>query len=766
MLNLMVDDLDGVLARAAEGRRRGAGAAGLRVRSFRMDHGPRRAQAGAVATAIVMARKSRLFRVGFAGKSALPTVAHSAPHFAYLRWHQGSFRVKLKHSTRDQPARVSRHTGNHKSENQEQGSNAARAGNMTEMAHGTIVVQSGEAVLPRWWRTVDRVTIGCVLALFAIGILLGFAASPPLAERNGHEPFHYVIRPFAFGGLALSGDGAGLDDVAHDGAAPGCAGLHRGDGALMLLPVFGTDFGQGAVRWFSLGFASVQPSEFLKPVFVIFTAWMIAASHEIGGPPGKIVSLVVTITIVAFLALQPDFGQAALIVFAWSVIYFVAGAPILILLGRDRRGGLGGLLRLPEFRAFRPPHRRVPVPEVDPNTQLGFATDAIREGGLFGAGLGEGSVKWTLPDAHTDFIIAVAAEEYGLILVLTIIALSARSWCAPSDAADARARSVHPAGRHRAVSLIALQAFINLGVAVRLLPAKGMTLPFVSYGGSSLIATGIAVGMLLCFTRTRPQGDIGDILFLNARPATVRASVPRHDRKTMMTRAHHISSSRPAAPAGTCSPRRRWPRRWCARLAGDAVDRCARRALYRRLPPYGRACGRWPRRPSRGAARWPRRWCRSASSPASLSATVAHAARPALGGRGLRRLSRDPGAGCGLAHATPPRMIHEQNGVLGRVNRSSRAASMRWPAALAHRAALGRDGRAYRQPGARRGAGAGRRALHAAGRLADEPSGLRRQPGRAHPVGRRARRHRASAQRRSARPSARGPAGPSRGRSA
>jgi cell division protein FtsW len=98
---------------------------------------------------------------------------------------------------------MSRHTGIHKSENQEQGSNGARAGNMTEMAHGTIVVQSGEAVLPRWWRTVDRVTIGCVLALFAIGILLGFAASPPLAERNGHEPFHYVIRQFAFGGLAL-----------------------------------------------------------------------------------------------------------------------------------------------------------------------------------------------------------------------------------------------------------------------------------------------------------------------------------------------------------------------------------------------------------------------------------------------------------------------------------------------------------------------------------------------------------------------------------
>jgi cell division protein FtsW len=149
---------------------------------------------------------------------------------------------------------------------------------MTEMAHGTIVVQSGDAVLPRWWRTVDRVTIGCVLALFAIGILLGFAASPPLAARNGHEPFYYVIRQFAFGGLALG------VMVFVSMMSPvtvrrlWVSGLLRGDGRADALPIFGTDYGQGAVRWYSLGFASVQPSEFLKPVYVVFTAWMIAAS--------------------------------------------------------------------------------------------------------------------------------------------------------------------------------------------------------------------------------------------------------------------------------------------------------------------------------------------------------------------------------------------------------------------------------------------------------------------------------------------------------
>ena len=151
-------------------------------------------------------------------------------------------------------------------------------------------------------------------------------------------------------------------------------------------------------------------------------------------------------------------------------------------------------------------------PEVDPTTQLGYAADAIREGGFLGVGVGEGQVKWSLPDAHTDFIIAVAAEEYGLVLVLIVIAL----FCLITVRSLLRLmRERDPFIRLAGTGLAAMfgvQAMINMGVAVRLLPAKGMTLPFVSYGGSSLIAGGIAVGMLLAFTRTRPQGEIGDFL--------------------------------------------------------------------------------------------------------------------------------------------------------------------------------------------------------------------------------------------------------------
>ena len=281
--------------------------------------------------------------------------------------------------------------------------------------------------------------------------------------------------------------------------------------AMAGLPFFGTDFGKGAVRWYSMGFASLQPSEFLKPGFIVVAAWMMAASQEINGPPGKTLSLLLAAAIVLMLALQPDFGQAALILFGWGVIYFVAGAPMILLVIIAGLVVLGGSFAYNSSEHFA---RRIDGflnPDVDPRTQLGYAANAIREGGFFGVGVGEGQVKWSLPDAHTDFIIAVAAEEYGLVLVLAIIALYA------SVVVRSLLRLIHErdpfirlAGTGLAV-MFGVQAMINMGVAVRLLPAKGMTLPFVSYGGSSLIAGGIAVGMLLAFTRSRPQGGIDEI---------------------------------------------------------------------------------------------------------------------------------------------------------------------------------------------------------------------------------------------------------------
>lgn len=383
---------------------------------------------------------------------------------------------------------------------------------MTEMVYGAVPERAGEPILPKWWRTVDKWSLSSVMILFAIGLLLGFAASVPLAERNGLNPFYYVERQALFGGLAMVVmlvTSMMSPKLVRRLAVLGFLGAFV---AVALLPLFGTDYGKGAMRWYSLGFGSVQPSEFLKPAFVVTAAWLMAASKEINGPPGRAWSLVLCLAIVAMLVMQPDFGQASLILFGWAVMYFVAGAPIVLLLGMAGLVVVGGTVAYSNSEHFA---RRIDGflnPEVDPRTQLGYATNAIQEGGLFGVGVGEGQVKWSLPDAHTDFIIAVAAEEYGLVLVLCIIALFAivvlRSLVRLMRERDPFIRL---AGTGLAC-VFGVQAMINMGVAVRLLPAKGMTLPFVSYGGSSLIAGGIAVGMLLAFTRTRPQGQIEDIL--------------------------------------------------------------------------------------------------------------------------------------------------------------------------------------------------------------------------------------------------------------
>jgi cell division protein FtsW len=383
---------------------------------------------------------------------------------------------------------------------------------MTDMVFGAAPAKAGEPILPQWWRTIDRWSLAAIIGLFLIGTLLGLAASPPLAVRNGLEPFHYVWRQAAFGILAF-----GLM-LAVSMMSPlrlrrwSVIAFGLSVVALALLPAFGTDFGKGAVRWYSLKVVSVQPSEFLKPAFAIFAAWLMAASYDIKGPPGKAMSFVVAVALTAVLALQPDFGQAGLIIATWALMYFAAGAPVVLL------GGVGAGVAGAGWLAYQNSEhvaRRIDgflSSEIDPLTQIGYATNAIQEGGFLGVGVGNGSVKWTLPDAHTDFIIAVAAEEFGLILCVVVIALYL-TVVVRSLLRLVRERDpfIRLAGTGLAV-LLGMQAMINIGVAVRLLPAKGMTLPLISYGGSSLIAAGLGLGVLLAMTRKRPQHEMDDIL--------------------------------------------------------------------------------------------------------------------------------------------------------------------------------------------------------------------------------------------------------------
>jgi len=384
---------------------------------------------------------------------------------------------------------------------------------MTEMVFGHVAAaRSSEPILTRWWRTVDRWTVGAVLGLIVIGLVVGMAASAPLAERLGLPPFYFVIRQAAF---ALLGVGLMVGISMQDVRTVRRLAVVGFVGALLTclaLPVIGTDFGKGAVRWVSLGVLTVQPSEFLKPAFVGCAAWVMASTFDRRGPPGKFLSFLLACSCAAMLALQPDFGQAALLLATWGVMYFVAGASVPLMVGIA-----GGVAAVGAFAYENSQHfaRRIDgflAAEVDPRTQIGYATNAIQEGGFFGVGVGEGSVKNILPDAHTDFIIAVAAEEYGLVLCVLVIGLflfiPIRALYRLTEERDPFARL---AGAGMA-GLVGLQAFVNLGVAIRLLPAKGMTLPFVSYGGSSLLAAGIGMGLLLAMTRKRPQRDVLEAL--------------------------------------------------------------------------------------------------------------------------------------------------------------------------------------------------------------------------------------------------------------
>jgi cell division protein FtsW len=384
---------------------------------------------------------------------------------------------------------------------------------MTEMTFGGRADPLLEpSILGRWWRSVDQWTIWAVGLLFLIGLVLGLAASPPLAEKNGLPAFYYVTRQAVFGTVSLIvmlGVSLASPTLVKRVSVMGFAAVFV---TVLSLPWFGTDFGKGAVRWYSLGFGSVQPSEFLKPFFAVFAAWLLSASAERNGPPGALLSLLLALAVAGSLAMQPDFGQASLVLAIWGAMYFVAGAPIGLIMGL----GLAGLAAgWGAYNASEHFARRIDAylsPEIDPFTQMSYVTDAILTGGLFGVGAGGGTVKWSLPDAHTDFIIAVAAEEYGLLFCLLIIGLFVfivtRSFARLMRERDLFIRL---AGLGLA-AMFGLQALINMGVAIRLFPAKGMTLPLISYGGSSALAIGIGLGMLLALTRRRPQNEAIELM--------------------------------------------------------------------------------------------------------------------------------------------------------------------------------------------------------------------------------------------------------------
>ena len=362
-----------------------------------------------------------------------------------------------------------------------------------------------ENLLYRWWLTVDKTSIFLILILMFLGLLMCMASSTELAVENGKGSFFYVGKQAIFcvvGFVILIGlSMSSIKFIRRISIILFFFSLSL----LIVIPIFGTDFGKGAYRWLSLGFISFQPSELIKPFYVIFASWLFVSSIEKAGLPGISISAVVSLILIGLLVLQPDFGQASLIIATWSIIYFASGAPVLLLIIVAASAAAFGFYIFRSYSYVADRITNFMSSEIDPLSQLGRARSAIQEGGYLGVGLGEGKVKVHLPDAHTDFIIAVAAEEYGLILCFLIIGLigflviRAIFLLSKEESFFIRLSGTGIAG------LIGMQALINLAVTVRLIPAKGMTLPFISYGGSSLISVSILCGILLCLTKRRPR---------------------------------------------------------------------------------------------------------------------------------------------------------------------------------------------------------------------------------------------------------------------
>lgn len=367
------------------------------------------------------------------------------------------------------------------------------------------VSRTNRSLVADWWWTVDRWMLVAIVMLVLVGAVLSLAASPAVADRLGLPSFHFVYRHAVFVPLAM----ATLLGVSllTPKQVRRLAVLLLGFGfALMVMTLFGGAEINGARRWLSFAGLNVQPSEFVKPAFVVVAAWMFAEGARTPRFPGAIIAFGLYAAVAAVLALQPDFGQVMLVTLVFSALLFWAG------LSWAWIGTLGVVAIAGAFAAYAlMPHVTSRVDRfIDPASGDTYQTDraleAFQTGGFFGLGPGEGQVKRVLPDAHTDFIFAVAAEEFGVLVALVIVCLFGfvvlRTLARAVDEPD---RFVQLAASGLVV-LFGLQALINMAVNVNLMPAKGMTLPFVSYGGSSMLAISISMGMLLALTRRRSRG--------------------------------------------------------------------------------------------------------------------------------------------------------------------------------------------------------------------------------------------------------------------
>lgn len=371
---------------------------------------------------------------------------------------------------------------------------------------GPSFSRSDRSILGQWWWTIDRWTLSALLALIFAGAILVLAASPAVATRIGLDSFYLVKRHYAMLPVAL---------ITMLGVSLATPKQVRRLGAILfvcfffltLMTLFAGQEIKGATRWIGIGPFSLQPSEFLKPGFAIVAAWMFSLQREGKKVPGNLISIGCYLAVVTILIKQPDLGQTAITSAAWFAQFFVAGLPLLwvvAFLGLGILGLMGAYLLLPHVT------ERVDQfldPAKNDTYQIDRALEAFHNGGFYGKGPGEGTVKLVLPDAHSDFVFAVAAEEFGLIICLCMVALFAFIVLRSFSRLLTERNFFILLGVTGLTTSFGLQALVNMASSLHLMPTKGMTLPFISYGGSSVIAIGLEVGMLLALTRKRFSGS-------------------------------------------------------------------------------------------------------------------------------------------------------------------------------------------------------------------------------------------------------------------
>lgn len=369
--------------------------------------------------------------------------------------------------------------------------------------------RNSRSQIANWWWTVDKVLLTLITILILIGIFLNFSASPAVARRIGAESFHFVKRQLVFIplaiGLMLYLSMQNLRFIRRTAIIGyGIAMI------LMVLTLFWGEETKGASRWIRvLGF-SLQPSEFIKPTFAVVAAWLFDAQKKYQDIPGTLLSSILFVATLSLLLLQPDIGMSFVVTVIWGFQLFLNGLS-LILVGFAILAGIIALVVA--FFVFPHFHTRVMqfvASENEVSYQVKKAMEAFENGNLFGRGPGEGVVKLNIPDAHTDFIFAVAGEEFGLILCLILVGLFA-AIVIRSMLISLKDNNLFIILSSTALSAsFGLQGIINMASTLHLIPTKGMTLPFISYGGSSILATSLGIGMLLAITRKNVHAEDKD----------------------------------------------------------------------------------------------------------------------------------------------------------------------------------------------------------------------------------------------------------------